>query len=595
MTNNRQSTPPIQHGCDKLRAAYDALQLEICSRGDDSLCTVWQKRVELGICFFEDFCDDFGVYDSGAGSLDTRASGGSAQHVQDIVEKLGKILHGVNRCHTLMAEYNHLRKELDVRALEKKSMASMGHAQTTTPFLFVHSTGPTHVHRRDETVKTEIRRHIMVDIGRARRKTPRNPTVEMVMQQPLSSGAGIRSANMNRRRYREDHRQQQQHQQVISSRIKKMKDDPRASFLTAPEHPFWDQHPLVVLERQWEMDMFSAYGIAFVVSEGRRRMGRSNNKSETKQHAVSSSSGRTLTSPEMLSAVARAPEKRFDTIALERSIGTVACIEAKLAHADSSVATAERVVRGVIASICYNSVPNAYTTIVLSCLRDLGAAAACIESRATSGKLGEDLGAVYHDDAYEEQEGEEESIGLLLNPIAHRLLSVSPTAGRCTKTTNALLSSPSNHGHRHTSITSAIRLGQILWIIAVKRRYRAYPGPSSSSTSSPALVYAKPLLSLLTDERVWAGDAVLPSVRLWLLVLCSLSLSSFPPTSSSSSFASAIDDEWTVVVDAIRDVMRRWELDSWTDVLAYVCHMPWVSTLFEPLLVGLRDEIDDHQ
>jgi len=56
-----------------------------------------------------------------------------------------------------------------------------------------------------------------------------------------------------------------------------------------------------------------------------------------------------------------------------------------------------------------------------------------------------------------------------------------------------------------------------------------------------------------------------------------------------------IEDEGTVVVDAIRDVMRRWELNSWTDVMGYVCQMPWVSSFFEPLVVGLREEIDDLQ
>ncbi|KAL2833597.1 hypothetical protein BJY01DRAFT_253398 [Aspergillus pseudoustus] len=124
MTNNTQSAAPLQDACNTLRAAYATLQLETFSRSDDSLCAVWQKRVELGICFFDDFCDDFGVYEPGAGSLDTRASKGSPQHVQDVLATLEKILDGVKRCQTLIAKYNHLRKELDVRALEKVNEVS---------------------------------------------------------------------------------------------------------------------------------------------------------------------------------------------------------------------------------------------------------------------------------------------------------------------------------------------------------------------------------------------------------------------------------------------------------------------------------------
>ncbi|KAL2833599.1 hypothetical protein BJY01DRAFT_225023 [Aspergillus pseudoustus] len=227
------------------------------------------------------------------------------------------------------------------------------------------------------------------------------------------------------------------------------------------------------------------------------------------------------------------------------------------------------------------SAPDGYTMIILSCLRDLWVSAESIESRIIPSEPHDDLST----DNDNEREEEEESIGLLLNPIAHRLLSVSQSAS----TQRSPSPSPSYYRHHHrASIASAIRLGQILWIIAVKRRYRAYPGSlSSSSTTSPVPVYAKPLLTLLTDERVWAGDAGLPSVRLWLLVLSSISLS------SSSSFSSYPNiEERTAVVDGIRDVMRRWELDSWSDVMGYVCQMPWVDSLFSPLVTGLKNEIN---
>jgi hypothetical protein len=101
----------------------------------------------------------------------------------------------------------------------------------------------------------------------------------------------------------------------------------------------------------------------------------------------------------------------------------------------------------------------------------------------------------------------------------------------------------------------------------VKRIYRSYPG-------SPA-VYASKLLRLLPDTQVWAGDAGLPSVRLWLLVLCGISL------------AETQEEERVLVVDMISDVMRRWDLDSWKDVTGYVRQMPRV-TLIDTLCEDLE-------
>ncbi|KAL3459032.1 hypothetical protein BJX64DRAFT_291576 [Aspergillus heterothallicus] len=118
------STNPIQEACTDLRAAYAALKLETTSRGKDSLCAMWQKRVELGICFLEDFCDDFGVYRPGTGSLDSRAYLREAQDVRDILSRVVLIHKGVTRCHALISECNHLRNNLDVRSLEKINQIS---------------------------------------------------------------------------------------------------------------------------------------------------------------------------------------------------------------------------------------------------------------------------------------------------------------------------------------------------------------------------------------------------------------------------------------------------------------------------------------
>jgi hypothetical protein len=117
-----------------------------------------------------------------------------------------------------------------------------------TPLLFVHTIGPTHVHGRDHETKTKIRQHIMLDIGRERRKTLRNPQLDIVLEFPNDNNA----------------------EQAIQSEVSRHNDD-SIDRRHSPSlvRPFWDQHPLDVLESHWDMDAFSAYGIMLMLNEGR--------------------------------------------------------------------------------------------------------------------------------------------------------------------------------------------------------------------------------------------------------------------------------------------------------------------------------------
>ena len=127
------------------------------------------------------------------------------------------------------------------------------------PFLFINQNGPMHRDYQSEKVKREVRRHVMLGIGRARRKARRNPRVEVMIRPSISSTNHLGESD---------------------SAVHADNKFGPSSFHTqekavSPERPFWNQHPLVVLERQWEMDTFSAYGIAFVISEGRHLASRS--------------------------------------------------------------------------------------------------------------------------------------------------------------------------------------------------------------------------------------------------------------------------------------------------------------------------------
>ncbi|KAJ0425359.1 hypothetical protein BJY00DRAFT_308107 [Aspergillus carlsbadensis] len=121
---HRQSRTPVKDACAKVSKAYRTLALETTKRKHDALCAIWKRRVDLGMCFLEDFCEDFGVHREGAGSLDARAAKGIPQELEILLERLDKIQKGVQQCHTLISEYSKQREDLEIRALEKVTLIS---------------------------------------------------------------------------------------------------------------------------------------------------------------------------------------------------------------------------------------------------------------------------------------------------------------------------------------------------------------------------------------------------------------------------------------------------------------------------------------
>lgn len=58
--------------------------------------------------------------------------------------------------------------------------------------------------------------------------------------------------------------------------------------------------------------------------------------------------------PEVLEALYWESPAKFRSMALERSMGTIACLRARLAKPDSYEATCNDNIRAVLAIICYN-------------------------------------------------------------------------------------------------------------------------------------------------------------------------------------------------------------------------------------------------
>ncbi|KAI1754827.1 hypothetical protein F4782DRAFT_491731 [Xylaria castorea] len=481
-----------------------------------------------------------------------------------------------------------------------------------TQLLFVHNNGPTHIDGRDHEINTKIRQHIMLDIGRERRKQPRNPQLNIVLEFPDNSNAeqaGLIEVNPH-----DNESADKRH-------------------LTSLARPFWDQHPLSVLESLWEMDMFSAYGIMLMLNEGRNLAAADCSvesfwfpfafqKSLFLRHYA-----QLFTRPGRLAGVSYEKPARFRVIALRRSLGSIACIESGLANPDFNKASTERVILGIIAVISFNLIsfdfgqalvhmgglesliaargeisylrdndelrlmlfwvdvmtallddrsprfplPSDLISIipltpfhntlplplcglmnaksgkdenishVLSCMMDLNAIAALIESEL----------AVRGDALWEESM----FLGLRVDPVAHRLLYRSTAAGN---------SSQSN------TISEALRLGALLWVVWIKRRYRSYPG-------SPTTIVQR-LLSIQTQPE-WtdvSSDSNMSSIQLWLLVLCGINGNG--PAGPKSS----------VRMLALR--MRQMGWNDWSEVMTHVCQMPWTHA-FDSAVVHLAERV----
>ncbi|KAL4951164.1 hypothetical protein BDW69DRAFT_186638 [Aspergillus filifer] len=211
------------------------------------------------------------------------------------------------------------------------------------PFLFIYHNGPGVMDDRNKKVKRDVRRHVMLDIGRARRKAYRNPQVD-VMIRPLVPNTNHTSDGDSK-----EHRDSRSMPSLFQTQRKAV----------PPEWPFWDRHPLVVLERQWDMDTFSAYGIAFVIREGRHIVSKNDKPDQGgfwfpfafRSSAFLYHFREALTSPRMLASITTAVSREFQIVALRRMSGTISCIGKILSGHDLRNVTANNVIRGVLACL----------------------------------------------------------------------------------------------------------------------------------------------------------------------------------------------------------------------------------------------------
>ena len=179
---------------------------------------------------------------------------------------------------------------------------------------------------------------------------------------------------------------------------------------------------------------------------------------------------------------------------------------------------------------------------VMSCIGDLNAFAALVRFELVT------KGDEIWDD--------EEQMGFLMNPVTHQLLD-QPLGFEPVM--------------RWDYISEALRLGAMVWIIQVKWRCRPYPGTAESRISK--------LLKLLSSqsgaEHV-GNNGGLRLVRLWLLVLCSISKPS--------------DEDLATSMEMIANEMKEPRSVSWVEIMADIRQMPWVD-VFEPSCAKLGQRL----
>jgi hypothetical protein len=174
---------------------------------------------------------------------------------------------------------------------------------------------------------------------------------------------------------------------------------------------------------------------------------------------------------------------------------------------------------------------------VLSCIGHLCAIDASLDSgQFTSGH------ALWND---------AEQIGSCLNPIAHQLLGQIPDAGQFT---------------RWDVISEALRLGSLMFIIRLIRKWCSYPGTSERLVPQLLNVLALGRRAEDRPQRVWDCPQ-LRRIRIWLLVMCSTS--------------EAKTDDLTITMDLIASDVTGQRPLPWARIMARIRQMPWIDH-FEP-------------
>jgi hypothetical protein len=244
-------------------------------------------------------------------------------------------------------------------------------------FLNADSRDPITQHRTcSKSLDSKIRRHLMTDIGVSRRKPSKAPQFDFLVWSLTEKPRALLSIGQD------EHSMSQSfyHMQVFAKNSVVAKTATQQTTLCTRATPIL--HALSVFEREWGEDWFSAYGFTLIMVAGKNAM----DSSEFSRFPYRSQSSPPLliysdpafstntfrfpfafqksafhhyyqqvfTSPDVLISLYRSSAKELRSLALERSIKTIQCVEFRLSSSDASFATSDSVLNAVLALVCYN-------------------------------------------------------------------------------------------------------------------------------------------------------------------------------------------------------------------------------------------------
>ncbi|KAB5585214.1 hypothetical protein GE09DRAFT_946050 [Coniochaeta sp. 2T2.1] len=483
-------------------------------------------------------------------------------------------------------------------------------------FLFLHASEATQRRTYNKSLDSEVRRHLMVYIGRSRRKPSKIPRFDTLVwhinMSTTQSRTGEDGGSTSNRRAEDS-----------EASTKDVVAPDAAPFTTMPI-----LHALSVFEKEWGEDMFSAYGFALIMVTGKNAMAPTRSTSTNtfwfpfafRKSMFLNHYQQLFALPDVVIPLCLRSAGELRSLALERSLETIQCVESTLASSDASTTTSDKVLDAVLAMICYNftSLDFDQAMIHLKGLSILVAARGGTSALETDQELmlmisWVDITAALLLDTiplFPLKRGLDNDIvvhpGIITLPAP--LLSVvndNKTHDTCfmgvvscvsdldalaallrfevaTKgdsiwygeeqmatitipVSHRLLSQPrrSDPATSDDIISEALRLGATIWIIQVKRRCRSYPGTAEAHISA--------LLKMLSRKshttEVW-NTPDLRIVRLWLLILCHISGTN--------------DEDLAASIELIASDVEELGLASWDEVMSSVRQMPWVDIFEAP-------------
>ncbi|PON21195.1 hypothetical protein TGAM01_v209921 [Trichoderma gamsii] len=469
--------------------------------------------------------------------------------------------------------------------------------------LFINSAGPARGRPRDQATTRQIRQHVMRDIGKARRKPRRNPQVDLGVHSPKriagpsTASCTCTAVGLN---------------QALCDSCTQLAAG--AAILPPLSRPFWDQHPLAMMEHNWGMDAFAAYGLALAVNWEQSYTDPSISRFWFPFAFQASDFCRDfLTGPEVRAAIHSQSKERSQAFALARFMEVTSCINRRLLLPDVSAATAINVVQAVMGCICYNFIVSDFeqARVHLSGLKVMISARGGIESLANNSHV---LMMLFWVDTLSslifDQKPRFPMPTLLIPPLPNEelpqiLTTLEPNLGRLCSDTDThhraiasafqdiwcvckiirpklellgdnlwreevyigtqlnpiayriLDSDAQTHTDTSFCMLEALRLGMLLWILGIKQKAQSYPCSPASYITRLLLHLQNPSMANLTQHSPY----FIP-YQLWLLFICATM--TLDPTDKA------------IALQLVARIMNetRW---TWIDVTVYMQQLPWIS------------------